>query len=76
LRESADTKAKRYLVEGRVIITRVSDRVVHAKVRGDGRLYDVTFTGYWSCPCEVRTDRCAHLRAVRMVTAPEVVRGV
>lgn len=75
-RESADAKARRYLTEGRVIITRISERVVHAKVRGDGRVYDVTWVGYWSCSCPVTTDRCAHLRAVRLVTAPEVVAGV
>ncbi len=72
-RENAATKAHRYLVEGRVIVTRVSDRVVAARVRGDGAIWDAIYhAGRWSCSCPAN-DRCSHLRAVRLVTAPEVV---
>ena len=74
-RENAYTKARRYLVEGRVIVTRVSDRIVSARVRGDGAIYDAVWqAGIWTCSCSVRTDQCAHLRAVRLITAPEVTR--
>lgn len=73
MRESAADKARRYLTEGRVILTRVSDRIVAARVRGDGAIWDVVYTrGRWSCNCPVTTDQCAHCRAVRLVTAPEV----
>lgn len=72
-RENAASKARRYLAEGRVILTRVSGRVVSARVRGDGALYDVVFQdGRWSCDCPAVTDQCAHARAVRLVTAVDV----
>ena len=74
-RENAYSKARRYLVEGRVIVTRVSDRIVAARVRGDGAIYDSMWqAGVWSCSCVARTDQCAHLRALRLITAPEATR--
>lgn len=72
MRENAAAKARRYLAEGRVILTRVSDRVVSARVPGDGAIYDVVYVrGRWSCTCPALTNQCAHCRAVRLVTAPE-----
>ena len=75
MRDNAALKARRYLTEGRVIITRVSDRIVAARVRGDGAIYDSTWqAGTWSCNCPALTDQCAHLRALRLVTAPDLRR--
>ncbi len=70
VRESASAKARRYLVEGRIIVVSVSDDRVLARVRGDGHIWLVIFEGgVWSCPCPARTDQCSHLRALRLITA-------
>ena len=70
-REDAATKARRYLSEGRVIVTRVSGRDVHAVVRGDSaELYTVTHrSGSWTCDCPA-LGRCSHAQAVMLVTLP------
>ena len=74
-RENAESKAKRYLGEGRIVLIRVSDDRVLARVRGDGSVWLVIYeSGRWSCPCPARTDMCSHLRAVRLVTAVGVER--
>ncbi len=74
-RENAAAKARRYLTEGRVVLTRVTPSSVKAIVRGDGATYTSIYrAGQWSCSCPARTDQCSHLRAVRLVTAPEVTR--
>ncbi len=71
-REGAEAKSRRYLVEGRVILTDVSDGHVAASVRGDGAIYSATYAyGSWRCTCPARSDACCHLRALRLVTAPE-----
>ncbi len=73
MRESAATKAKRYLSEGRVIINDVRPDRVSALVRGDGTIYSSGYTaGHWHCDCPTPTDRCSHLYALRMVTAPDI----
>jgi uncharacterized Zn finger protein len=72
IRENAEVKGRRYLVEGRLVLDRVSDRVVHARVRGDGAVWDVTFqNGRWVCTCPARS-KCSHLIATGLVVAPEV----
>jgi hypothetical protein len=72
-RENAYAKSRRYLIEGRVIVEAVNSRGVLAKVRGDGRIYTVDYyAGAWSCDCPARSDRCAHLLAVRLVTAVDL----
>ena len=70
-RENAHDKARRYLAEGRLVVTRVSDSEVHARARGDsGAIYRASFVGgSWTCTCPARADQCAHLRALRLVTA-------
>lgn len=69
-RESADAKAKRYLTEGRVIVTRVQPGHIDAAVRGDGAVWPVTYRrGSWLCRCPAQ-GRCCHLLAVGLVTAP------
>jgi hypothetical protein len=71
-RENARAKAARYLVEGRLILTRVGDDHVDAIARGDGRTYTVTWRpDDWSCTCEAR-GTCCHLLAVRSVVAVDL----
>lgn len=68
-RESADAKARRYLLEGRVIVKQAGPRRVAAIVRGSGYLWPVKFDDRgWSCPCP--SKRCSHVLAVQTVTAP------
>ncbi len=71
-RESARDKGRRYLVEGRLTI-RQADRTrgVLAHVRGDnGLVYRAEWSPDlgWLCNCPARTDQCAHLVALRLVT--------
>lgn len=71
-RENYRTKARRFLIEGRVLIHFVSPTgVVAATVRGESNLYKVTCTeqGYWSCPCFAK-GRCSHVEAVSLVVKP------
>ncbi|MDP9165420.1 MAG: hypothetical protein M3O32_05075 [Actinomycetota bacterium] len=68
--ENAVDKARRLLVEGRVIITAAGPGFARALVRGDGALYAVTDDARGRhCDCPAR-GLCAHVRAVGMVTAP------
>lgn len=68
-RESAADKAARYLVEGRLQVVSVDDERIVARCRGSGTIYDCGLdAGGWHCACPARTDRCAHLRALRRVT--------
>lgn len=72
MRESATSKAKRYLSEGRVTIVDVKPDRVSALIRGDGHIYASGYTnGRWTCDCMAVTDRCSHLYALRLVTAPD-----
>jgi len=69
-RETVAAKAARYLAEGRLIITAVDGDHVAACCRGDGEVHRLGHDpgrGWW-CSCPVRTDRCAHLIALRSVT--------
>jgi uncharacterized Zn finger protein len=70
VRESAMTKARRLLAEGRVSITRVDGAAVDALVRGDSaRLHLVQHRpGWWTCPCDALSVRCSHVQAVQLVT--------
>lgn len=70
-RESAERKARRYLTEGRITIVRVAGDDVRALARGDGVIYrcgHVPGPRGWFCTCPARSDRCAHLQALRLVT--------
>lgn len=70
-RENVSAKARRYLTEGRVIVTYVAGPEVTARVRGDGAVYDTEIHGpVQSCSCRARSTGCAHLHALRLVTAP------
>jgi uncharacterized Zn finger protein len=68
-RESARTKAARYLLEGRVVLVRVDEKTVLGRVRGR-ELYTVEHAPGrgWSCTCPAR-GRCAHRLAVAHVVA-------
>ena len=73
MRENAATKAGRYLVEGRVVITRVAAGRVDALIRGDGAVYAAGYrNGAWNCDCSARSDACSHLRALRLTTAVDL----
>lgn len=68
-RESAVTKARRYLTEGRVIVTEVAGGRASASVRGDGAMHRVEVRGpAWSCTCPAR-GRCCHALALGLVIA-------
>lgn len=69
-RENAADKARRYLVEGRVIITAAGPGYVRARVRGDGAVHQVHDDSRGRiCDCPAR-GLCAHLLAVGLVSAP------
>jgi uncharacterized Zn finger protein len=70
MKESSQEKANRYLIEGRVIITRVDDEQITASVRGSDQDYWAGYDpqqGRWWCECPAR-GRCCHLLAVMRVT--------
>lgn len=74
-RENAAAKARRYLSEGRVVLTRVDHDRAAAVVRGDGRLHHVSVRGpEWACTCEARS-RCSHMIAVGLVVAVDYPEG-
>ena len=73
MRESAATKARRYLVEGRVILTEVTPDRVRGLVRGNGAIYSAGYQyGQWTCDCPAVTAKCCHLIALRLTTAPDL----
>jgi uncharacterized Zn finger protein len=71
-RETTVAKSVRYLAEGRLTVVRVVGDEVRALARGGGQLYRCGHVagkgGGWFCTCPARTDRCAHLEALRLVT--------
>lgn len=68
MRESAEQKGRRYLVEGRLRIERVAGGVIRARCRGGGDEYELGFRdGAWYCHCPALT-RCAHLVALELVS--------
>jgi uncharacterized Zn finger protein len=70
MRENAAAKARRYLVEGRVMLLRVDvmGSFVVGSVRGDhGIVYRVAHEdGGWRCTCPA-IGPCAHLLALQLV---------
>jgi uncharacterized Zn finger protein len=68
MRENVDTKAKRYLVEARILVEHVDSTTVRARVRGGDGFYEVTGddTG-WRCSCPAQRT-CCHLIATMLVT--------
>lgn len=69
MHENAQTKARRYLTEGRLVVSIVHANRVRATCRGDGRIYELDVDhDVWSCSCEAR-GRCSHLLALGSVIA-------
>jgi hypothetical protein len=72
--EDAATKARRYLCEARVRVLYCDEEAgaIEAEVRGDGRIYTAgrDYEG-WHCGCMARTEGCAHLRALRLISVLE-----
>jgi uncharacterized Zn finger protein len=67
-RESADSKGRRYITEGRLIVTSVDGERVEATCRGQGENYRLGYQGGgWSCECPA-VGLCAHLVALQLVT--------
>ena len=69
MRESAASKAVRYLGEARLTVEQVDNDLIRAVCRGSGAIYDVGWTPAfgWSCSCPAKT-RCAHMLALMAVT--------
>ena len=69
-RESTETKAARYLAEGRLVVTRVLGDTVDAVCQGTTGSYELGHRPGqgWFCSCPVRTDLCSHLAALWLVT--------
>lgn len=64
-----ETKARKYLAEGRVRVTRVSMDPLFfvAQVQGS-KTYAVTYDGtIWMCGCEARTVDCVHVIACKLI---------
>lgn len=73
--ETKAQKAERYLLEARLIVTKVDQtaRVIVAHARGDsGEFYRVEFKDEkWSCDCDANAKfhrECSHLIALKRVT--------
>ena len=72
-RETARLKADRLLLEGRIVVVEAGRYGVMARVRGEGQIHTARFQfGAWSCTCEVRSDQCSHLIALRRVVAVDL----
>ncbi len=72
MRENAERKGRRYLIEGRLIVQRVDAAGIRATCRGGGALYSLGYeNGRWHCDCPA-LGRCAHLCALMSVTVREV----
>jgi hypothetical protein len=69
-RETADEKAARLLVTGRVRVAAVGNWHVVATVQGDHATYVTGYEdGRWHCSCP-NLLRCSHVTALRLVTDP------
>ncbi len=68
-RETIAQKSARYLAEARLNVERVVGDEVSAHCRGNGAEYELghDLRRGWFCSCPARTDRCAHLEALRRV---------
>lgn len=69
MRENAAAKARRYLTEGRLVVSLVHADRVRATCRGDGRIYELNVDNdTWTCSCDAK-GRCSHLLALGSVIA-------
>lgn len=69
MRENAQSKGRRYLTDGRLMIRLVDAREIRAHCRGQGELYNLGHEPGrgWYCSCPAR-GRCSHLVALQCVT--------
>ena len=73
-RESAETKGRRYLVEGRLQIVSYGSDTIEAVCRGTEETHRLGFSGgSYFCSCPAKT-RCSHLVALQLV-APRPTQG-
>lgn len=68
-RETVVEKGRRYVSEGRLIVTAIEGDHIAARCRGGGRAYALGHTPLrgWHCSCPARTTLCAHLHALQLV---------
>jgi hypothetical protein len=74
VRENAESKARRYLTEGRVRIVACDEAAgtIVAEVRGSGTVYAAGHGPKgWSCDCPAKSKNCAHVLALRLITVLE-----
>lgn len=68
MRENAACKGRRYLLEGRLIVTAVDAMGIEASCRGAGEVHQLGYRrGRWWCSCPAR-GTCSHLTALQLVT--------
>ena len=67
-RENKEAKARRYLCEGRLIVTAVDSSSIEATCRGGGDVYALGCDrGYWWCGCSA-VGECSHVVALKLIT--------
>jgi hypothetical protein len=74
MRENAESKARRYLAEGRVRIIACDEAAstIVAEVRGTGAIYAAGHGPKgWACECDARSNACAHILALKLVSVLE-----
>jgi hypothetical protein len=74
VRENAESKARRYLCEGRVRVIACDEAAgtIVAEVRGNGAVYAAGHGPKgWACECEAKSKNCAHILALKLVTVLE-----
>jgi hypothetical protein len=70
MRENSHAKARRYLLEARLQITRVDGGLIEAVFRSDDAVvYRLGHSeGRFWCSCPAISAECCHLRALKLVT--------
>lgn len=69
MRESAYSKGRRYVTEGRLTVIEVTEHRISAFCKGDGHVYALGYRGNeWWCECPAISRNCSHLIALRLVT--------
>jgi hypothetical protein len=68
-RETVEEKARRYLAEGRIVVTRVLGDTVDAVCQGETGSWELGHRPGqgWFCSCPVR-GRCSHLAGLWLIT--------
>jgi SWIM zinc finger len=74
VRESVETKARRYLIEGRIRVRLCNEEsgIANAEIRGSGAVYAVDHDDKgWRCSCPAKSKDCAHILALKLLTVLE-----